>query len=190
MDRNTLILAIVILLTATFILVLPRTKGCLPGLLRSLMLIVGAVAPIALSWRQPTGSVVVVIIAVLAAIIPNVAATGLASLGWQTLLRREHGVEEGLGVLDPDNYVLTSGATSSGSGSNSLDDLLFFLALLLIGGLFVVGLLLAGVVEHYLLPAPDAPGKRLARVILSFVYAIPIYVGVLFALNLIFPLPR
>jgi hypothetical protein len=189
MDRNTIILAVVILLTATFVLVLPRTKGCLPGLLRSLMLIVGAVTPIALLWRTPTGSVVVVIIAVLAAIIPNVAATGLASLGWQTLLRREHGVEEGLGVLDPDNYVLTSGATSS-SSSNGLDDLLFFLALLLIGGLFIVGLLLAGVVEHYLLPAPDTPGKRFARVGLSFVYAIPLYVGVLFMLNLIFPLPR
>lgn len=170
-----LMVTVLILLVSAFVLTLPKGKDCLATLIRCIAVLVGTIVPLVLVWEKtPFSATLLISIAI--ALVLSVGAVALAALGWQSILSRDSGAEEALVLLewlDPDTYF---GSSSSQVGGTEPDDCLFFLALAVVGGLFIAGLLLAGVIEEWLLPKATSLAKRLVRIVLCFVYAVPIHI--------------
>jgi hypothetical protein len=169
---------------AGFVVVLPRSKGCLAWLVRFPALLVGSIGPLFIMWPRPlpTEFQLLSVVIALVLLVASVAALTLIGLGWQVILRRTEGAEDALplSLFDPTLYF--GGATNM-SSNDSLDSCLFAIVVIAVGALFILGLLLAGVIEHSLLPGVDTATKKVVRVILTFVYGVAIQVGTFFLLN-------
>jgi hypothetical protein len=181
---QSLILALVLMFAAGFVIVLPREKGCLAWLVRFPTLLVGSIGPLVLLWPKPlpTEFQLLPIVVALVLLVVSVAALTLVGLGWQVILRRTEGAEDALPVslFDPNLYF--GGATSMNT-NDGLDSCLFAIVVIAIGALFILGLLLAGVIEHYILPGVSSTAKKAGRVVLAFAYGILLQVSVFFLLN-------
>jgi hypothetical protein len=172
------------MLAAAFLIVLPRAKGCLAWLTRFPALLVGSIGPLVLMWPRPFPGEfhLLSIIVALILLVVSVAALTLIALGWQVILNRTEGAEEALPIslFDPNLYF---GGLSTLDSNASIDSCLLSLVVIAIGSLFILGLLLAGVVEHYLLPDVSTAAKKTVRAILTFAYGIAIQAGIFFLLN-------
>ena len=180
------ILSLLILLVASWLMALPRKKNGWAHFVRSLMLLVGTAAPLVLAWvwYWPAESRPIVPIAVTAgAIILNAMALSLAATGWQAVLRRRYGVGEALddSLFDPSLYF--GGTPSSSSSSDDLMGCFIWLVLIVIAVLFLLGVILAGFVDAYLLPPEKA--RRSLRAALCFAYALPIQAASMWVLTLV-----
>jgi hypothetical protein len=181
---QSLIAALAIMIAAGFVIVLPRSKGCLAWLVRFPALLVGSIGPLVVLWPRPLPSQIQVlpIVIGLALLIVSVAALTLVGLAWQVILKRSEGTEDALPaeLFDPSLYF---GSMTNLSANDSIDSCLFGLAVMALGALFILGLLLAGVIEHALLPDVDTAAKRALRVVLAFSYGILLQIAIFFLLN-------
>jgi hypothetical protein len=181
---TSLLAAFGLMLAAAFLIVLPRSKGCLAWLTRFPALLAGSIGPLVLMWPRPFPSEFQLLNALVALVllVVSVAALTLIALGWQVILNRNEGAEEALPIslFDPNLYF---GGFSTLDSNASIDSCLVSLVVIAIGSLFILGLLLAGVVEHYLLPDASTAAKKALRVFLTFAYGIAIQVGIFFLLN-------
>lgn len=179
---NPLVFTLPLLLLAGLMIVLPRGAGCLVSLARTGTLLVGALAPLLLLWIQagwPRASVVSVALTVVALAL-NVAALTLVSLGWQTLTSRSQDVVDAMptSLFDPNTYI-----SNIGGSSTSADDLGCMLAGFALGGLFLLGFVIGGFAEKYLMPSALSDLGRFGRLTLSLGYGIALHVGLVLLLN-------
>lgn len=181
------VISLIVLIVASWLLALPHSKKGLTHVWRYLMLLVGALAPLAVVWilEKPAGKIEILPgVLLVAAIVPNAAAVSLAATGWQAALLRQHGVEEALDLtlLEPTLYF-----PSYSSAGSSSDDLiggcLFYLVAAVISALFVLGVIVAGLFDAYLLPQPASTWRRSLRAALCFLYALPIMAGAVLVLS-------
>jgi hypothetical protein len=181
---QSLIAALIVMAAAGFAIVLPRSKGCRAWLVRFPALLIGSVGPLFILWPRPFPDQVQVLTVVVALVlvVASVAALTLVGLGWQVILNRSEGAEAGLStaLFDPALYF---GGMTNLSADDSIDSCFLGIAVLVVGALFILGLLLAGVIERYLLPGEDASAKKVLRVILAFGYGAAIVVGIFYLLN-------
>jgi hypothetical protein len=98
------------------------------------------------------------------------------------ILKRSEGAEGALPAELFDSSLYFGNMTTL-SADNSLDSCLFAIVVMALGALFILGLLLAGVIEHALLPDVDTAPKRALRVVLAFAYGIALQIAIFFLLN-------
>ncbi|MBI5668613.1 MAG: hypothetical protein HZC41_11455 [Chloroflexi bacterium] len=179
---NPLLLTLPLLLLAGLMIVLPRGTGCLVSLARTGALLVGALAPLLLVWHLagwPRASVISVALTVVALAL-NVAALTLISLGWQTLTSGSQDVVDAMpaSLFDPNTYI-----SNIGGSSTSADDLGCMLAGFVLGGLFLLGFIIGGFAEKYLMPPALSGFSRFSRLALSLGYGIALHVGLVLVLH-------
>jgi len=181
---QSLIAALLVMVAAGFVIVLPRSKGCRAWLVRFPALVIGSVGPLFILWPRPFPDQlqVLTVIVALVLVVASVAALTLVGLGWQVILNRSEGAEAGLSValFDPALYF---GSMTNLGANDSLDSCLFGLVVMAVGALFILGLLLAGFIEHYLLPGESTASRKVVRAILSFAYGAAIVAGIYYLLN-------
>jgi NADH:ubiquinone oxidoreductase subunit K len=174
-----LILTSIVLFASAFLMVLPRSKGCLPGLIRRALMLAAVVVPFVLVYRTLDHISALDIVLLILAVALNVCAAALVGLGWQALLLRRDAVEDAADILLFDPTALFS--TGLSGSQTSPDDFFGLILLFLLLGIVLSGLILAGFVEAKLLPVPGTAAQKVGRAALSFVYGMPIHVGAMLA---------
>jgi hypothetical protein len=172
------LLGLIMVLAMGLVMALPtQQKGCLAEFIRPLALIVGSVAPVALMWEKPTSALGVV--AIVMAVILGASAVTLAATGLQALLRRGGVVEED--VVSPllgglGSFVsMGLGQGSAPSQSLGCGDVIFAVALVVLGALFILGLWLTNLLTRFAMPGTRTALRRAGRVLLSLAYALAVF---------------
>ncbi len=170
---------VMLLLCALIVAWLQPRKGCLVELARPVAGLAGAVIPVVLAWLWKKPSDPVGYAALVAAFVLDISAVALAATGWQSVLKGRRGeIEETMvdSLLNPFSAMTQPVGGSSSSADDVLGGCLLAIAMLLLNVIIVIGLLIANVLKR-LLPVPGTLGRRMARVVLSFAYAITVYAG-------------
>lgn len=154
------------------------SPGCLTELARYAGVLLGALAPVVILLAGQPFSWPLALAAVAGVVLGSGAVT-LAATGWLALLRRgPDPVDTQLEVTGTLFDLTTYTSMPLNAGPKDLDDCLGIALLLLIGGLFLLGIVAGGLVAERLLPAPTTTPRRLARGALCFAYAAVFVAGI------------
>ncbi len=185
MANLIVLLAYSVVLLGGLLIAWPATKkGCRSGVLRFGGMLLGVIVPLVL--LRPVPKDVLDFVFLIAALVLTACAVTVAAVGWHTLRHggRKKGEEVEVEFFNP--FDIFSGATGTGNSSNNgLDDLIFMIAVMVIIGLFWVGIALGWVIQTYAMPTGREIAARTLRVLLGLVYSAAVFVGVMLLISLI-----
>jgi hypothetical protein len=156
-------------------------KSCQSGLLRFGGMLLGVVVPLVL--LRPVPNDILDFLFLVCALVLTACAVTVAAVGWHAL-RHEGRKNTDVEVEFFNPFDVLPGSASQ-NAINGLDDLLFLIGLMLVIGLFWVGIVLGWAIQTYAMPAGQDAAARIMRVLLGLVYSAAVFLGAVLLSTLI-----
>lgn len=182
MPTLIMLLAYGIVLLGGLLIAWPATKkGCRSGLLRFSGVLLGVIVPLVL--LRPIVKDVLDVVFLVAALVLTSCSVTVAAVGWHAL-RHERSKGEDVEVEFFNPFDVLPGSASQ-NAINGLEDLLFLIALMLVIGLFWLGIILGWAIQTYAMPVGRDMAARVLRGLLGLIYSASVFIAVVLIISLI-----